>query len=800
MKEVNIILNESLNARSFDESNMIHQLEFEKVKKLIAKQIAEADLSHAEVHHTISIFGERGTGKTSFLESVLQYYSNNSVDSQTCVLDLIDPTMIEEKGHVFLLIVSLINQKVRDALCGHSANPEKKAFLTDWECAMNKLAKGIPSLDRVGETFENTSWADDTFIMRRGLESVHSAFQLSRHFNECIKLALDILDKKAFLIAFDDIDVDFRKGWPVLETIRKYLCTPRIITLLSGDLHLYSINVRKQQWYNFGKALLKNEYDGCEYNKGQYTHLVDEMENQYMLKLFKAENRVKLFTVDEALRRSDIDYKINGIDIQTCYETLLKNWGINDKKHVIIYKNFLMNLPIRSQIHLVQSNMNEELKDIHSYDAFLSQMLSANIDVDLVSHSYEMTTVVILRYLINSNMLEGAYQLLPRYESTTINSCLMGLFLMWCNCAKNKSSLIFDYLMRIGFIRCFAEIMMSDSGKDARLLHLCRQSGVFQTNTLKGMFGNAMAYLYNEENLFSTGIFFPIRGLSGRAKNTNADALDFVFKNKSEIEKKLAYIPAVMLSFVHKNESRLYYSVYSILSAIGDLLRAKELGNDVITTFNEVSLLRSYQVSDNVLIPNDNENDDLQEEGNEVAEDRTDSFKEELDAWVDSVRNIFEAPFVIGKITTRFYYSQGNIYKSLKEEKDDNNHVRKVQLGRITSLSLLEFLNATLIEEAFVNYAIVDKNEDSQSIDGLNLNNVRTSGTVFENNLKFIYDNGASEAIPLTNALIKCPLIYPFIDNESVARLKEIMGLEEGVMNINVYEYLNRVTLKSQMR
>ena len=31
MKVVNIILNESLNARSFDESNMIHQLEFEKV-------------------------------------------------------------------------------------------------------------------------------------------------------------------------------------------------------------------------------------------------------------------------------------------------------------------------------------------------------------------------------------------------------------------------------------------------------------------------------------------------------------------------------------------------------------------------------------------------------------------------------------------------------------------------------------------------------------------------------------------------------------------------------------------------
>lgn len=59
-----------------------------------------------------------------------------------------------------------------------------------------------------------------------------------------------------------------------------------------------------------------------------------------------------------------------------------------------------MNLPIRSQIHFIKSNLEPELKDIHSYDTFLSQMLAENIDVDVVSHSYEMATVVILRYLI----------------------------------------------------------------------------------------------------------------------------------------------------------------------------------------------------------------------------------------------------------------------------------------------------------------------------------------------------------------------------------------------------------------
>lgn len=124
----------------------------------------------------------------------------------------------------------------------------------------------------------------------------------------------------------------------------------------------------------------------------------------------------------------------------------------------------------------------------------------------------------------------------------------------------------------------------------------------------------------------------------------------------------------------------------------------------------------------------------------------------------------------------------------------------KVKLGKITSLSLLELLNAMLVEEALVNYDFVSKKENAQAIDGLNLNNVRTSGTVFENNLKFIYENEASEAIPLTKALITCPLIYPYIDPTSVANMKTIMGLDAASLPFNVNACLDQVTLKSQMR
>ena len=61
--EVNIILSESQSAKSFDVSQMIHQIEFVKVKHLVEKQLTEASLTKTEVHHTIPIFGERALAK-----------------------------------------------------------------------------------------------------------------------------------------------------------------------------------------------------------------------------------------------------------------------------------------------------------------------------------------------------------------------------------------------------------------------------------------------------------------------------------------------------------------------------------------------------------------------------------------------------------------------------------------------------------------------------------------------------------------------------------------------------------------
>ena len=121
------------------------------------------------------------------------------------------------------------------------------------------------------------------FIMESGLSSVHSAFNLAQDFHCLVEKALMILGKKAFLLVLDDIDVDMHKGWDVLEMLRKYVNTQCIITILSGNLNLYSLNVRKHQW-----SQLK---DNREFEEKGYDKIVNELEGQYLLKILKPEYR-----------------------------------------------------------------------------------------------------------------------------------------------------------------------------------------------------------------------------------------------------------------------------------------------------------------------------------------------------------------------------------------------------------------------------------------------------------------------------------------------------------------------------
>lgn len=803
-----ISLVNSTYAHGFSDNELIHKEEFDRVFQLIERQIRgsetfgkESDQCHRHYYNTISVFGERGTGKTSFLHSIVerleQDYSN-TVE----ILGFIDPTIIEEKEHVFLLVISLINKLVDEKLKNDECKIHTKSYQQRslWQQQLVKMAKGIPTLDKVGEDRKTAKWQSHDFIMEKGLDLVYSAYTLEEEFKTLVKLALEILGKKVFLLALDDIDVDMKKGWDVLEMLRKYITTPQIITIMSGNLKLYSLNVRKHQW----EQLEKNKEHEPEKD---YLKSVNELEGQYLLKVLKTENRIHLHSILEAIELFGARFEIVLADgstksIVNTYKDIFANLGIMGAPQQNVFINYMLSLSVRSQIQFMLNNSTTEKKGLDSVEAFLSRLYASNVDVHLAVNNAQMLALIIQRYLENQESTPDLYQLLPNYPHEDVNACLTAFTILFSKEVKRSNFLIFDYFVRMGYVRNLLLGFESVYLRDDFYNHV----GLKQMMSLKNSVGLSIAYCMAFDTELSSHI--SLLSLAGKNKQNKAWSqghVDYeIDERANRAQSVIAYLPISVMKYTDKNESRVYYSFYNLLAVIAEVLKAPKDENQeeaVKALLMNLQLLRTY--------PSWSRTGDVQTKYvEEIAEESTydeevlvkkwegdttfDLLAKEIVKWSKSYQESIP-PYLLGKIMTRVYYT----FQKIQE----------IDLGEQMHRSVMAFLNACLIEECTEYYK---KSNDTESIDRLNLSNVINEDKVFLNNIAFIHRNGARVIIKLTEWMMKCPLLWAFTQPDT---LKNIISNEKKNVNadgevehpydfgydtaFNVYNVLKFVKIKS---
>ena len=499
-----ISLDDSTYAHKFDQKSLIHNDEFQQICYLVDQQIAKIEAGGSRgnrMHNAIAIFGDRGTGKTSFLDSVLDYYCTQQTTGKgknLTLLGVIDPTLLEEKAHIFLLIISLIDEQVNTYLNNQECTPNSEMVYTRkrWRQKLLNLAKGLPSLDQIGKDYQNDSWQSAEFIMEKGLKEMDAAYHLHQNFHDLVKQALDILHKKAFVIAFDDIDINFDKGWRVLETIRKYLTVDQFIILLCGNLKLYNLNVWQQQW----KQLIVRS-EPINKNLEEYSDMVYQLENHYMMKVFKSHNRVHLVSLLYAMRWNQTVYMVKGNHrtletlITVAYKEVLNHLGIKGLQLMKHFTNYLLGLSIRSQINFLKSNWDMDSKDkdlfqIKRIEIFISWMYAQNIDVNRMLNHPSQITISILKYLLSTKDMRDLYQLVPTSDQEQTNACLVGLTMLYAWNVQKNPFLIFDYFLRIGYIR---NLIQSESNA-SKINLLIDYASLKEDVSLKNIIGLCMAY------------------------------------------------------------------------------------------------------------------------------------------------------------------------------------------------------------------------------------------------------------------------------------------------------------------
>ncbi len=473
-KEIIIKIEESLDAnKSFEVNNLLQKRAIEKINKLVKNRLNKVSDCGNRKHDTITVLGERGSGKTSLLLNLKTILEKHE-DELVFLRKIIDPTLFETKQNILVSIISLIADEIKDKATD------------EWRQSLVELGDGLKLLDGIGSDIIKSDLFDDgALILEKGLDHASSGLNLEENLNKFICQSLSLLSddkkdkKKMFILVFDDIDTNIDKGWMVLETIRKYLTSCKLQIFVSGDWELYSSLVRMKQWDNFDRKILpeKEWYDKI--------NLVNDLEEQYLIKILKPEYRIYLENFYQLTKKTE-DIIVEGFkiksDLKSIYQYISKIlFNFKNKLQQEEVSSLIKQLPIRTNMkifyaHFVnQEDIEELINDISN--VFITN--TARFNFTHLDYEYLSTDTVIqemakkLYFLSDEQFSFDKLSQFPmNLSNKDINLLLMVINLHLSKTIKTGIYTFFEWLTRFTYLNILGKDSKNKDDKKSLLSRL----------------------------------------------------------------------------------------------------------------------------------------------------------------------------------------------------------------------------------------------------------------------------------------------------------------------------------------
>jgi hypothetical protein len=309
-------------AHAFDQENFAYSEELNgvlgRLEKLsekayqLKKNWQKKD-NETAFHNTITITGSRGSGKTTFIQTLMSAHKvkvdksqPESYTSKICFLKMIDPSMIDQPDMFLINIYIALLEQVDSLDCeAFGFNSKLARSFDDFEEAKRNFSlklRAFLSSDR----FHHWPSEDEELLnnemtnqARRGGVSIRSAL------GDVLYNAIRISGKNVFVLPIDDLETDLDRTFEAFETIRKYLTSPFLVPIVTCDLNLAK-NGLVNSYIKSLRPLLKSKNlrtDGVQ--------SVTELANHNLDKVFSPFSRVYLTPIKEKVF---IDQKTNESD------------------------------------------------------------------------------------------------------------------------------------------------------------------------------------------------------------------------------------------------------------------------------------------------------------------------------------------------------------------------------------------------------------------------------------------------------------------------------------------------------
>lgn len=319
MAAITIDLARGDSAQEFPKGERLQEAGYELVLQCLADCLEQANrdrdgqgrrCGRSHVHNAIFIDGPRGTGKTAFLLSLRRAWREHREGKgdgcDLCFLPPVDPTLLNNSDNFLNVIVARIYATVADLI-----NEERRNAFWD-------------AFDRVGDALEaETNSTDDNIRGSERLMAFRDHNKLEEHLESLFREACHALGAKALVILIDDVDMSLDKGFHILDVVRRYLASPLVIPVVSGDIELYDTLLTLHFAKELGaedrlSGLAVEHWRQWSPDQDQDSFLVGrarDLSREYLNKVLPIHQRAKLRLIPEL---------IDLIEVRTGPDSLLK--------------------------------------------------------------------------------------------------------------------------------------------------------------------------------------------------------------------------------------------------------------------------------------------------------------------------------------------------------------------------------------------------------------------------------------------------------------------------------------------
>ena len=520
------------------------------------------------------INGGRGSGKSTLLRAVGKHLEDKNNPLPMYRLAAVDPTELAETESFFIHILSQISKELGKMDSRFPDYLDKKKPLEKANELFQKMAMGLKLLGQ--KNSQELYDLDAQFFLTESVEQCTSSSDLKSCFRELIGCLCEILKVKAFYITIDDADMNFNKCREILETIRTYMLTPRLAFIFAGDLKLYSLVIRAMQIGHFGQISL--QYDAER--RHQRRRLLDQLEEQYLIKMFPNENRVNLSNFSAALKKNA---RLSHSESKTEFlkdflVRCISEYAPQIARGRII--NYLGGLTIRTALQLLNFWANHATGTIDSHnDRAIAKGLMLSFSSSLIKHEVNYVAIssddygVLLKNIVEilgDDTTMYAASLIPQDGSEDRDHVIFYLNAETVHQARSVEHKL-RYLFRVFPAIRHPELRdyinkVADEKEWAALCTASADPAIRGSNTGK-RYGNGVIRLLKEKAPYALSTY--LKQLTDWTKN----ALDS--SDNKEPSMALMYCLAInhsLCKVYEKKESGIYLSTYCFMALLEQCL------------------------------------------------------------------------------------------------------------------------------------------------------------------------------------------------------------------------------------